>query len=175
MSKVLYSFSVLCALFCLCSCGNLTRTQLGGPQLSKADMDFARNMVYEPNWSRMHMEFNQESNYTDKWCSYLIPAFPVMYWTTFGSFNEEKCYGVRKVATFVPLFYVVRDGRYDSAGKRIESDFEFNLAMAIWFERVNRDNSDNWRTGLLWLPGLGPFLGFGSDFFQFLWIPFSDL
>ena len=95
MVRVLYSLSALCVLVCLCSCGNLTRTQIGGPELSKADMAFARNMVHEPNWSQMHMEFNQQSNYTDKWCSYLIPAFPVMYWTTFGSFNEEKSYGVR--------------------------------------------------------------------------------
>lgn len=166
----------------LCSCGTLTQ-RIGGDRLTKKNIDFALDMIQTPDDFDMRLTFDGEVHYTDKWASEVMPLIPVLYWTTLGSFREDaddedtkdKYFAVRKVATIVPVFYLIRDSLYEADGKRRETGFEFNLLCAIWYEDFENYDGEGWKFGLVWFPGLGPFLGFGSDYFQFLWIPFSDL
>lgn len=159
----------------LCSCGNLNQQQLGGDKLSANNIKFAQGMIIEPNWEPMCMTFNDQKNYTDCWNSRVMPVFPVIYWTTFGNFEADSCYGLKKVASFFPLFYLVRNSVYDSRGMRKTSTTDFNLALTMGYQDSRTSDSFEWKYGLLWIPGLGPFLGFGTGYFQFLWIPFSEM
>jgi hypothetical protein len=165
----------------LCSCGSLNQ-RIGGERLTKENIKFAHDMVSVPDDWDMRMTYNGITRYTDKWASDAMPVVPVVYWTTVGSFREvaddedtkDKYFAVRKVASIVPAFYLIRDSLYKNSGERFETGLEFNLLFAIWYEEFENDDVQDWKFGLLWLPEIGPFLGFGSDYFQFIWIPFSE-
>lgn len=158
----------------LCSCGSLNQ-HVGGDRLTKTNIDFAKDIVAEPDWSTMKMTFDSVDQETDKWCSEFYPFPPVFFWTTLGSFNTNKQYGTRKVGMVFPAFWVVRDSLYTEEGVRRNDNFEFNMLFAIWFNRYINSKTDGWKFGLLYIPVIGPFLGFGSHFFQLFWIPFSDM
>ena len=164
----------LLAALVLSSCGSLNQ-RVGGGQLSERNIDFAKHIIHEPDWSEMTMTIDDIDEETDMWNSNLVPAFPVLYWTTLGNFKDDKYFAVRKVATVFPAFYVVRDTLYTSDGKRRDQEFEFNMLYALWYASHKKPKSSGWKCGLIYIPGLGPFLGFGSGYFQFLWIPFSDM
>ena len=180
--NMLIGCSLVIILGLLSSCGTLTQ-RIGGKKLSKRNIDFALDMIQTPDDFDMRLTYDGEAHYTDKWASDVMPLIPVLYWTTLGSFRgvaddedtKDKHFAVRKVATLVPLFYVIRNSLYEADGKRRETGFEFNLLCTIWYEDFENYDNEGWKFGLLWLPGLGPFVGFGSDYFQLLWIPFSDL
>ncbi|MCF6176103.1 MAG: hypothetical protein L3J71_10090 [Victivallaceae bacterium] len=180
--NILMGCGLVVMVVMLCSCGTLNQ-RVGGDRLTKKNVDFALNMIQTPDDFDMRLTYDGETHYTDKWASNVMPLIPVLYWTTLGSFREDaddedtmdKYFAVRKVATIIPVFYLVRDSLYEADGKRRETGFEFNLLCAIWYEDFENYDEEGWKFGLLWLPGLGPFFGFGSDYFQFLWIPFSDL
>lgn len=174
MKKFVLLTVAFSAVTLLCSCGSLNQ-HVGGEQLTPANIDFAKHIIHEPDWSEMVIDIDGVDEVTDKWNSDFVPAFPVLYWTTLGSYKEDKYFGVRKVATVFPAFYVRRDSLYTADGKRRDKEFEFNMLYALWYESRQKPNNKGWKCGLLYLPGLGPFLGFGSGFFQFLWIPFSDM
>ena len=164
----------LLATLLLSSCGSLNQ-RVGGDQLSERNIDFAKHIIQEPDWSEMQMIIDGVDEETDKWNSSFVPAFPVLYWTTLGSFKDDKYFAVRKVATVFPAFYVMRDSLYTSDGKRSEQEFEFNMLYALWYNSHKKQKISDWKFGLIYIPGLGPFLGFGSGYFQFLWIPFSEM
>lgn len=171
-----FSF-VICGLLCsfiLSSCGSLNQ-HVGGERLSETNIEFAKDMIAEPDWSPMQMTFDNVDQETDKWNSKLYPFPPVFFWTTLGSFNTNKQYGVRKVSAVFPAFYVKRDSIYTEDGLRRNDDFEFNLLFAIWFKNYVGPKRGGWKFGLIYLPVLGPFLGFGKQYFQLFWIPFSDM
>ena len=177
---LMFGLGIIPLLFC--SCGTLNQ-QIGGSQLSKGNLAFARNMISEPDDFDMRLTYDGETRYTDKWASSVVPLGPILYWTTLGSFRadandedtKDSYFAVRKVDSIIPLFYLKHDSIYDRSGKRQASGLAFNLALAVGYESFSTAKSDAWRCGLVWIPGIGPFLGFGSDYFQFLWIPFSDL
>ncbi|MBN2643484.1 MAG: hypothetical protein JXR78_17665 [Victivallales bacterium] len=175
MKNLFMLFAVVVSTVFMCSCGNLDPQYIGGKQLSDGQLEFARNMTIEPNWSSMRMSFDNRRNYTDKWNSYAVPVFPVIYWTTLGSFKDDHFFGVRKAASFFPVFYLVNDSVYDAKGARLKTALDFNLALALGYEEQRTPEASEWKFGFLWIPGLGPVLGFGPSFFQFLWIPFSEL
>ena len=175
-----------CALFVitilLCSCGTLTQ-HIGGDHLSKKNIDFALDMIHTPDDFDMRLTYDGETHYTDKWASDVMPLILINYWTTLGSFRavaddedtKDSHFVVRKVATVFPVFYLIRNSLYEENGQRRETGIEFNLLCAIWYEDFENYDKEGWKFGLLWLPALGPFIGFGSDYFQLLWIPFSEL
>ncbi len=158
----------------LLGCGSLDQ-RVGGAKLSQRNIDFALDMVREPDWREMVMTIEGVDERTDKWNSDVVPVVPVVYWTTLGSFKQDKAFGVRKVASVFPAFYVMRDSVYNAEGVRREGEAEFNLLFAFWYASSYTPAESGWKFGLIYLPGLGPFLGFGTGYFQFLWIPFSDM
>jgi glycerol uptake facilitator-like aquaporin len=174
MKKMLTLVMACSIALLMCSCGSLNQ-RVGGRQLTPGNIAFAKDIIRTPNYAEMRMTWKGVSHYTDKWASDVMPTFPVIYWTTLGSFEEDKYFGVRKVSTFFPVFYVIRDSLYNAQGNREITGFEFNLAMVFGFENFDNYEGEGWKFGLLWIPGIGPFLGFGSSYFQFLWIPFTDI
>lgn len=155
-----------------CGCGSLNQ-QVGGPTLSKPAMEFAGKMPSGGSTMNMTYDVNQLS--TSKYATKSYPFFPVFYWSTLGNFEAEKQYGVSTSTLFFPVFYINRESIYNDLGKRQQSDTMFNLALAIGYEDHTTPKSSDFRTGILWIPGIGPLLGVGPEFFQFLWIPFTDL
>ncbi|MBN1863750.1 MAG: hypothetical protein JW808_02490 [Victivallales bacterium] len=158
----------------LTGCGSLDQ-RLGGDRLSKGNIDYALDIIREPDWTEMVMTIDGVDERTDKWNSDVMPAVPVVYWTSLGSFKGDKFFGVRKVASVFPAFYLMRDSVYNAEGVRIEGEAEFNLLFSLWYASRFAPDESCWKFGLLYLPVLGPFLGFGTGYFQFLWIPFSDM
>ena len=152
-------------------CGSLHET-VGGPQLSARALDFAGKMP--SSGGSFDLSYGEKCLSSHRYATKSYPIFPVFYWSTLGNFETEKQYGVSTATLFVPVFFVMRDSVYDRAGKRLQSETVFNLALAIGYEDRQTPSSSDFRTGLLWIPGIGPFLGGGPEFFQFFWIPFTD-
>lgn len=155
-------------------CGTLNQ-KISNTRMSKENIQFAETMPHWPNYESMYMEVNDITYDTDKFASYVMPTFPFLYWSTIGSFENDTFFVNRKVQTIVPVFYLIRENVFNKQGSREMSDVTFNLACVYWINVVDSQKKSYWRTGLVWLPGVGPCIGFGSDFFQFLWIPFSDM
>ena len=174
MKRLFSVFSASVVVVLLCSCGSLNQ-HVGGAQLTKNNIDFARDIIREPDWREMVYPIYGVDETTDKWASDFVPAVPVIYWTTLGCFKDDQFFAVRKVASVFPAFYVVRDSLYTADGARREGETEFNMLFAIWYSSHHKPDSSGWKFGLVYLPVLGPFLGFGKNYFQFLWIPFSDM
>jgi hypothetical protein len=175
MKKILkLTFALaLTTMFC-CGCGTLNQ-KISNDRMTKKNIEFAETMPQWPNYESMYMEVDGITYDTDKFASRVMPVIPVLYWSTMGSFEGNKFFVNRKVMSIVPVFYLVRENVFNKKGERYISDITFNLACVIWVNAVESETEDYWRTGLIWLPGLGPCIGFGSDFFQFAWIPFSDM
>ncbi len=174
MKKILLLMSAAAAMFTMCSCGSLTQ-RVGGSSLTPQNLEFAKHMREEPSWSNMTYTYNGETHETDKWYSRVMPFIIFWNWTTLGSFEKDQVFAVRKVAIFFPAFYMIDDSRYNAQGVRQESGLEWNLALVLGYENFHRYDTDSWKTGVVWIPGVGPCIGFGPSYFQFLWIPFSDL
>ncbi|MFZ2657711.1 MAG: hypothetical protein WAX69_22450 [Victivallales bacterium] len=162
---------VAAVLLLVAGCGSLSQ-KVGGPQMSAPSMEFARQIpAGESNFS---ISCNDKELSTSRWASKAYPVFPVFYWSTLGNFNPATSYGLRTATIFFPVFVVMRDSVYDDKGLRINSEAMFNFALAIGYEDRITPTSSDFKIGLLWIPGIGPFLGAGPEFFQFLWIPFTD-
>jgi len=158
-------------LFVLAGCGSLNR-KVGGPELSKPAMEFAKQMPSGD--SAMSITYGEKQIFTDKWGSKAYPIFPVFYWSTLGNFTPEPSYGVRTATILFPVFVLFRDSAYDNLGQRLQFETTFNMALLIGYEDRVTPRSSEFKTGVLWIPGIGPFLGVGPEFFQFFWIPFTD-
>lgn len=159
------------ALMLLSGCGSLDQ-HVGGPQLSQPAMAFVDQVP--SSGSTMGISYGQKDFSTSKWGSAVYPVFPVFYWNTLGKFSPAPGYGVRTVTIFFPLFLVMRDSSYDPQGKRLQYDSTFNMLCVLWYEDHSTPKSSDFKAGILWIPGLGPFIGAGPEFFQFFWIPFSN-
>ena len=164
---------VLTMIFC-CGCGTLNQ-KIPNNRMTKKNIEFAETMPHWPNYESMYIDVDGVTYDTDKFASRVMPAIPVLYWSTIGSFEEDTFFVNRKVMSLIPVFYLARENVFSKQGERTISDVTFNLACAIWFNNVDSVKRSYWRAGILWLPGIGPCIGFGSDFFQFAWIPFSDM
>ncbi|MFA7232167.1 MAG: hypothetical protein WC071_12925 [Victivallaceae bacterium] len=155
----------------LTGCGSLNR-KVGGPEMPESLVEFAKAMP--EGRSKMSIDFGEKELLTNRWASKVYPIFPVFYWSTLGSFEQNEKFGVRTVTTFFPLFIVMRDSVYNQSGQRTKWDTFFNLALVLWYEDNMTPESSDFKTGILWIPGIGPLIGVGPEFFQFLWIPFTD-
>jgi hypothetical protein len=169
VSCILALVSVIC-----CGCGTLTR-KFPNDTLRKDDILYAETLPHWPNYDEMTIEIDDVDYSTDKSASKVMPIIPVLYWTTVGSFENDTFFASRKVMSLIPVFYVCRENAFKKTGERFFDDFTFNLACVFWFNSVKSSKEDIWRTGIVWLPGVGPCIGFGSGYFQFLWIPLSDM
>ncbi len=174
MKKVIICLVGLAAIMSLCSCGSLTH-HIEGDKLRPETVEFAKHMREEPSWCDMGMTYDGVHHDTDKWYSRVVPFIIFWNWTTLGSFEKDKYFVARKVALFFPAFYIVRDARYDEQGIQKDTGMEWNLAFVIGYENFHRHSTDYWKTGVVWIPGAGPCIGFGPGYFQFLWIPFSEI
>jgi len=171
MNKMFTMCSGIVLLGLLCSCGSLNQ-KVGGPKLSPSAIEFADKM--QSSGGSFDLSYGEKYLSTSRYATKSYPIFPVFYWSTLGNFESEHYYGVSSATLFAPVFFVVRDSVYDPSGKRIQSETTFNMALAIGYEDHMTPTSSDFRVGLLWIPGIGPFLGAGPKFFQFLWIPFTD-
>ncbi len=158
-------------MLALAGCGTLNQ-KVGGPELSNSAMEFAKQMPADD--SSMSITYNGKELSTNKWGSKAYPIFPVFYWSTIGNFTSEPSYGVRTSTILFPVFVLFRDSLYDNLGKRLQYETTFNMVLLVGYEDRVTPRSSDFRTGVLWIPGIGPFLGLGPEFFQFFWIPFSD-
>jgi uncharacterized protein YceK len=158
-------------LLVLSGCGSLNQ-KVGGPELSDPAMEYAKQL--SADGSSMSMTYGEKNLSTNKWASKAYPIFPVFYWSTLGNFTPEPSYGVRTSTILFPLFVLYRDSLYDKLGKRLQFETTFNMVLIIGYEDRVTPSSSDFRTGVLWIPGIGPFLGVGPEFFQFFWIPFTD-
>ena len=159
-------------LLVLSGCGSLNQ-KVGGPELSQPTMEYAKQMPADGSF--MSITYGGKNLSANKWASKVYPIFPVFYWSTLGNFTPEPSYGVRTATILFPVFVLFRDSVYDSLGKRLQYETTFNMDLVIGYEDRVTPSSSDFRTGILWIPGIGPFLGVGPEFFQFFWIPFSDL
>ncbi|MFA7230240.1 MAG: hypothetical protein WC071_03125 [Victivallaceae bacterium] len=132
-------------------------------------------MDRDPDWIEMRKTFDGVTHYTDKWTANAMPTFPILYWVALGSFDNDKYFEVQKFTMLFPAFYLIRDKLYNSEGVRMSSGFELNLACLVCFETIDSYEANGWKLGFAWLPGMGPFFGFGRHYFQLAWIPFSEL
>jgi len=158
----------------LTSCGSLTQ-HIEGENLTPQTIEFAKAMRSEPSWTKMYMTYDGVRHDTDKWYSNVMPFLIFVNWTTLGSFEKDRRFAVRKFAMLFPAFYILRDSLYDQTGKRLNSGMEWNLAIVMGYENYHSYPGDSWKFGFAWIPGVGPCLGFGPSYFQFLWIPFSEI
>lgn len=159
------------ALMAMSGCGSLNQ-KVGGPSMPASTLEYANQM--QSSSSHMSITSGEKELSTDKWASKVYPVFPIFYWSTLGKFTPEPSYGVRTSTVFFPLFVLVRDSLYDGRGQRLQFETAFNMVFVIGYEDRVTPKSSDFRTGLLWIPGIGPFLGVGPEFFQFFWIPFTD-
>ncbi|MDD3119086.1 MAG: hypothetical protein PHQ27_07905 [Victivallales bacterium] len=173
MKKILFLGGGFILALALCSCGSLTQ-HVGGEKLSPAALEFAHRMREEPSWPLMGKTYDGAYHETDKWYADVVPFLVFWNWTTLGSFDHDQTLVVRKVAIFFPVFYSVGDSRYNGAGIRQDTGLEWNLACVIGYENFHTRQGDRWKNGLLWIPGVGPCLGWGPGYFQFLWLPLVD-
>ena len=174
MKKFLRLLSGIGAAVALCSCGSLTQ-HVGGDRLSPETLQFAHQMREEPSWSTMGKTYDGVYHETDQWYAEVIPFIIFWNWTALGNFDHDKTFVVRKVSIFFPAYYAISDSRYNANGLRVESGLEWNLALVIGYENFHTHAGDGWKNGILWIPAVGPCIGWGSNYFQFLWIPFSEL
>ncbi|MFA6292254.1 MAG: hypothetical protein WC637_10755 [Victivallales bacterium] len=172
MRKIIALIVGTALLSALAGCGTLNQ-RVGGPEMSKPTMEFAKTIPEDSSF--MCITYDGKALSTNKWSSKVYPIFPVFYWSTLGTFKPEPSYGVRTVTILFPVFVLFRDSVYDSLGKRLQYETTFNMDLVIGYEDRVTPRSSDFRTGVLWIPGIGPFLGVGPEFFQFFWIPFSDL
>lgn len=167
---IIFTVPLLLGLM-LCSCGSLEHP-IGGKQLSESNLAFAKTMPVDD--SRMTITYDGKEMSTDQWASQVVPPFPVLYWAVFGNFDQGKHYGLRKFATFVPVFFVTRNQVFDDKGARLQSEIEVLFALTLWYKDRTTPTSADFKMGILWIPGLGPFIGVGPEYFQFFWVPFSE-
>ncbi|MCX6985660.1 MAG: hypothetical protein NT118_13065 [Lentisphaerae bacterium] len=142
-------------LLVLSGCGSLNQ-KVGGPELSKPAMEYA-NQLSADN-SSMSISYGGKELSTSKWGSKLYPIFPAFYWSTIGNFTPEPSYGVRTATILFPVFVLFRDSVYDSLGQRLQYETTFNVDFVIGYEDRVTPSSSDFRTGVLWIPGIGPFL-----------------
>ncbi|HCE46668.1 MAG TPA: hypothetical protein DET40_24230 [Lentisphaeria bacterium] len=171
MKNLFLALAGAAVLVLVAGCGSLDQ-KVGGPQMSNPSMDFARQIPAGQSFFSISCDDKELS--TSKWASRVYPIFPVFYWSTLGNFSPAPNYGLRTSTIFFPVFVVMRDSIYDDKGLRVNSETMFNFALAIGYEDNITPRSSDFKIGLLWIPGIGPFLGAGPEFFQFLWIPFTD-
>ncbi len=171
MCKIISAALSVAFVLLFAGCGSLSQS-VGGPKMPNSAMEFAKQMP--AGGSSFSITYNYNELTTKTWASKVYPVFPVIYWSTLGNFNPTPNYGVRSSTIIFPVFFVVRDSVYDEKGLRINSESRFNLAFVLGYEDKMTPKSSDFRIGLLWIPGIGPFFGAGPEFFQFLWIPFTD-
>jgi len=171
MRNLITLMLVSAALLALSGCGSLNQ-KVGGPELSKETMDYAKTMSADA--SCMSISYGEKNLSTGKWASKVYPIFPVFYWSTLGNFTPEPSYGVRTSTILFPVFVLYRDSLYDNLGRRLQFETTFNVDFVIGYEDKVTPTSSDFKTGVLWIPGIGPFLGIGPEFFQLFWIPFTS-
>ncbi|MEI6055815.1 MAG: hypothetical protein WCR55_07130 [Lentisphaerota bacterium] len=172
LHKIFFAVTVCVIIVMLSGCGSLNQ-KVGGPLLTDQAMQFANQIPADSNY--MEISFNGKYITTNNWASKAYPIFPVFYWSNLGVFSSPPPnYGVRTATIVFPLFWVVRDSNYNERGERSNSEISFNLDFVLGYEDQMTPDSYDFNIGILWIPGIGPFLGVGPEFFQFFWVPLSS-
>lgn len=172
MRNIITLVAVSVMLLAMTGCGSLNQ-KVGGPEMPAQTLEFAKTMPADSSY--MTITYAEKELSTNKWASKVYPIFPVFYWSTLGSFTPEPSYGVRTATILFPVFVIYRDSVYDARGQRLQLETTFNMDLVLGYEdRVTPRSTNNFKAGVLWIPGLGPFFGVGPEFFQFFWIPFTD-
>ncbi|HBC87541.1 MAG TPA: hypothetical protein DCZ94_11345 [Lentisphaeria bacterium] len=172
MRNIFIVFAGFAVLSVFSGCGTLNQ-KVGGPQLTAQAMEFAKQIPADSSY--MSISYEDKSASTNKWASKVYPIFPVFYWSNLGSFTPPAPdYGVRTATIIFPVFWVWRDSVYNERGERTNSEINFNMDFVLGYEDRVTPKSYDFRCGILWIPGIGPFLGVGPEFFQFFWVPFTD-
>ena len=171
MRNIISVYTLSLILVSLTGCGTLNQ-RVGGPELSTTTIEYAKNIPSDNSY--MHITYCEKEYSSNKWASKVYPIFPVFYWSTLGIFTPEPSYGVRTTSILFPVFVLYRDSLYDNRGQRLQLETTFNMDLVLGYEDRVTPKSYDFKTGILWLPGLGPFLGVGPEFFQLFWIPLTS-
>jgi len=167
----------LSALLSLCSCGSLIK-DVDPAGLSKEDIAFIDAIPAGRGDCKIATVGGKAEGAQSS--SRVWPSFPVFSIESLFKDSSSDRYGLLHIYTFMPILpiYVGADAQiFDKKGEA-ESDLHFSgIPIVYSFISSERDmnlegkGENIWRFGLVDFPYINSLIGFGSDNFQFLWIP----
>ena len=165
------------ALLALCSCGSLVRDVQ--PSGLNAD-DMAYIDAIPPGKGDCKITTVGAKILGAKSSTCVWPAFPIFSVESFFKDSASERYGLLHIYTFMPVLpvYVGADAQVFNSKGLPESDLHFSGVPIIYSFISSERGMDSegkaekiWRFGLVDFPYINSLLSFGSDNFQFLWIP----
>lgn len=177
MKAFLLALLACFASFALCSCGTL-ESDASFPKLEPEQKAYAdalpegNSLVFVQGYGKAFLEGSKSA-------SLAYPCFP--WFEVKSLFKDErgKGYGLLYIYAFmpvVPLFAGTDGTLYDPEGewssKHHFSGVPLLYSYAELVERTEDGRRKDWQFDLVDLPWLDGLAGFGSGYFQFLWIPF---
>jgi len=108
--------------------------------------------------------------------TYAVPAFPVVYVKTFGRFGDG--YALARTIYVFPVWGSARLMLFDAEGTPAADTGvrQVSIPFVVSYARqtdLAASKLLRWRVGVLNLPVLGTFVGFGTGYFKLMFIEFG--